>query len=56
MILKKCPGIAPRLCFLQKPSQSFQKILPIAVISKDLAAFNPPDDDVMQNSWSIQAG
>jgi hypothetical protein len=56
MIFEKCPGMATRLCFQQKPSQPFQIIFPIAVIPKDLAAFNPPDDDMMQNSWSIQAG
>ena len=30
-------------------------ILPVAIIPKDLSAFNTPDDNVMKNSWSIQA-
>jgi hypothetical protein len=55
MILKKCPGIASRLCFQKKRSQPFKKILPIAIIPKDLSAFNAPDENMMNNSRSVQA-
>ncbi len=55
MILKKCPGIAFRLCSQQKISKPLKKILPIAIILKDLSAFNTSDDNMMNNSWSVQA-
>jgi hypothetical protein len=55
MIWEKGPGIASGLCFQQKFSQSFLKILPVPIIPKDLSAFNPPDDNMVKNSWSIQA-
>jgi len=54
MILKKGPGIASRLCFLQKISQPLQKILPIPIIPKDLSAFNTPDDDMVKYPRSVQ--
>jgi hypothetical protein len=55
MIWEKRPGIASRLCSQQKPTQPFKEILPIAVIPEDLSAFNPPDDDMVKNSRSVQA-
>ena len=55
MILKKGPSIASRLCFLQKVSQPLKKILPITIIPKDLSALNTPDDNMMNNSRSVQA-
>ena len=55
MILKKGPGIAFRLCFLQKVSQPLKKILPIMIIPKDFSSFNTPDDNMMNNSRSVQA-
>jgi hypothetical protein len=55
MIGKKCPGIASCLCFQQKLSQPFKKILPVSIIPKDLSPLNTPDDNMMKNSRSIQA-
>jgi hypothetical protein len=55
MIRKQGPGKASRFCFQQKLSQPFKKILPVAIIPKDLSAFNTPDDNMMKNSRSIQA-
>ena len=54
MILKKCPGIASRLCFQQKVSHPSKKILSIAIIPKNLSAFNAPDDNMVKNSRSIK--
>jgi len=56
MIRKKCPGIASRLCFQQKVTQPFKKILTVAFIPKDLPAFNAPDDNMVKNSRSVKAG
>jgi hypothetical protein len=50
MILKECPGIASRLCFQQKVSQPLKKILPVAIIPKDLSAFNTPDDNMLMQA------
>jgi hypothetical protein len=41
--------------FKQKLSQPLKKILQVAIIPKDLSAFNTPDDNMMKNSRSIQA-
>jgi hypothetical protein len=55
MIRQKCPGKASRLGLQQKLSQPFEKILPVTIVPKDLSALNPPDDNMMKNSRSIQA-
>jgi len=39
----------------QKISQPLEKILPVAIIPKDLSAFNPPNDNMMKNSRSVKA-
>jgi hypothetical protein len=39
----------------QKLTQPFKKILSIAIIPKDLSAFNAPDDDMVKNSRSVKA-
>ncbi len=54
MIREKCPGLASRLCFQQKLTQPFKKILSIAMIPEDLSAFNAPDDDMLNNFRSVK--
>jgi hypothetical protein len=55
MIWQEGSGKASRLCFQQKLSQPFKKILPVAITPIDLSAFNTPDDNMMKNYRSIQA-
>jgi hypothetical protein len=55
-ILTCVPGFAAsRLCFQQKITPSFKKILTIGIIPEDLSAFNAPDDDRVKNSRSVKA-
>jgi len=55
------PGIPALLSYSktsplrQKLTQPFKKILPIAIIPKDLSEFNAPDENIMNNSRSVQA-
>jgi hypothetical protein len=37
----------------QNGTQSVQKIIPVLVVPKDLAPFDPPANDVMQGSWYV---
>jgi hypothetical protein len=56
MILKKRPGIAACLRLRKKGRQTIEKIRAIFVVPEYLPAFDSPDDEVMQNTGSIQSG
>jgi hypothetical protein len=56
MIRKESPSIAGRFCFEEKFPHPIKEILPILVISENVATLNSPNDNVVQNPGSVQAG
>jgi hypothetical protein len=49
-------GMNPTPALGENPAKSAEQILPIRVIVKDPAAFNPTADNVMRRSGGINAG
>jgi hypothetical protein len=49
------PGIAGRLALQKQIRQALQKILPIAVIPKNIASVDAPEDQMVQGAGRIYA-
>jgi hypothetical protein len=56
MVRQEGPGIAGGLGGRQEPRQAGQKLLPILVVPEDIAALDPPDDDVLHGPRGVEAG
>jgi len=53
VIAKQCPCVAGSGTPNQQFVQALNKIIAIAIVSKDHPPFDPPDDYMMQGPWSI---
>jgi hypothetical protein len=55
MIGQQGPSIDWGLRLCGKITQPGDKVLPVLVVIYDPALFNPPEDHVVEGSWSIQS-
>ncbi len=55
VIGQKTPRQARRACLRKQAGQSPKEIPSVVVIAEDDAALDPPCDDVVQQSWSVES-
>jgi hypothetical protein len=56
MVWEKGPRIAARFGFRQEIRKSSKKIIPIFIVPKYVPTLDPPNHNVVQDSWSVKAG
>ncbi len=54
MVRKESPCVAPCVAFRKESTASPEKVASICNARKNRAPFDSPDDDVMQDAWSIE--
>jgi len=56
MVVQQTPGKAWSGGFYQQGLQPLAKIVTVIIVQKDIRAFNPANDDMLQKSGKIDSG
>jgi hypothetical protein len=56
VVVEQHPGEAVGSCLGQQKAKAGEEAFAVVIVQEDGASFDPPDDDVLEQAWDVDAG